>query len=166
MGCVSCPYLLSFCGLCWNRFFSGPGLLSFQILGYGRTHPAYRTPGNEDRLAFHLTRLVRVGDPQLANLPECHQLPGFGVRPAEYYVLPDPGLWYPLFGHARLLSGPIRRAGGFGHPPRPSFERVLDSSGASLAAVPALLFGVLRRHLLWCRGALRTGHRPAWLGRF
>src|SRR5215210_8897409 len=33
----------------------GPVLRSLQILGYGRTHPAYRTPGNEERLAFHLT---------------------------------------------------------------------------------------------------------------
>src|SRR5215210_1924930 len=66
---------------------SSPCLRSLQILGYGRTHPAYRTPGNEDRLALYLARLVRVSEPKLADLPEGHQLPVLGTRPAEYYVL-------------------------------------------------------------------------------
>src|SRR5829696_6746017 len=39
------------------------GLRGFQVLWDGRTHPAYRTPGDEDRLALHVARLVRVSDP-------------------------------------------------------------------------------------------------------
>src|SRR5687768_6394701 len=68
----------------------GSDLRRFQILGYRRTHPAYRTPGNEDRLALHLTRFIRVSEPQLAHLPEGHQLPVLGACSAEYYVLPNP----------------------------------------------------------------------------
>src|SRR5215207_1239797 len=40
----------------------GPGLRRFQILGYGRTHTAYRAPGNEDRLALYLARFVRLSE--------------------------------------------------------------------------------------------------------
>ena len=36
----------------------GLALRRFQILWYGRPHPNYRTPGNEDRPALHLDQLV------------------------------------------------------------------------------------------------------------
>src|SRR3712207_68383 len=63
---------------------SGLCLRRPRILGYRRPHPTHRRPGNENRLAFHLARFVRVDDPQAVHLHECHQLPVLGARSAEY----------------------------------------------------------------------------------
>src|SRR5215213_8423042 len=63
---VACPaHLPSFCGRSvgiGSTPVASAGLRGFQILRYRRTYPAYRTPGNEDRLALYLARFVRVSE--------------------------------------------------------------------------------------------------------
>src|SRR5829696_1375095 len=81
------------------------------------------------------------------------------------HVVHEPPKWVARPAHLPSFlfspAAPIRRAGGFGHPPRLSLENYLDTKGFLTAG----LFGVLRRHLLRRRGALRTGHSPARLRR-
>src|ERR687898_1185495 len=51
---------------------AGLHLRGLQILGYRRTHPAHRAPGNENRLSLHLARFVLISESQLAHLSEGH----------------------------------------------------------------------------------------------